>query len=39
MLGITNTGPTGKVGDCKIFVVDLEQVLRIRTGERGASAI
>jgi nitrogen regulatory protein P-II 1 len=29
----------GKVGDGKIFVVPLEQVIRIRTGERGGSAI
>ncbi len=36
---ITNTARTGKVGDGKIFVVDLEQVVRIRTGERSASAL
>lgn len=30
---------TGKVGDGKIFVFDLEQVVRIRTGERDLSAI
>ena len=36
---IINTARTGKVGDGKIFVFDLEQVVRIRTGERGASAI
>jgi len=36
---IINTARTGKVGDGKIFVVDLEQVVRIRTGERDASAI
>ncbi|HEX3846177.1 MAG TPA: P-II family nitrogen regulator [Steroidobacteraceae bacterium] len=30
---------TGKVGDGKIFVFDLEQVVRIRTGERDAGAI
>jgi nitrogen regulatory protein P-II 2 len=30
---------TGNVGDGKIFVVDLAQVVRIRTGERDASAI
>ena len=30
---------TGKIGDGKIFVLDLEQVLRIRTGESGQSAI
>jgi nitrogen regulatory protein P-II 2 len=30
---------TGKVGDGKIFVFDLEQVVRIRTGERDSHAI
>ena len=30
---------TGKIGDGKVFVVDLETALRIRTGERGADAI
>lgn len=33
---VTNTG---KIGDGKIFVSDLEQVIRIRTGETGADAI
>ncbi|HEY6481950.1 MAG TPA: P-II family nitrogen regulator [Steroidobacteraceae bacterium] len=36
---ITQGGKTGKVGDGKIFVFDLEQVIRIRTGEHGSSAI
>jgi nitrogen regulatory protein P-II 1/nitrogen regulatory protein P-II 2 len=30
---------TGKIGDGKIFVTDLEQVIRIRTGEIGSEAI
>ena len=30
---------TGKIGDGKVFVVDLEQALRIRTGDRDAAAI
>ena len=30
---------TGQVGDGKIFVLDLEQAIRIRTGERGGKAI
>ena len=30
---------TGKIGDGKIFVLDLEQVIRIRTGETGADAL
>ena len=36
---ITKASRTGKVGDGKIFVVDLQQVVRIRTGERDASAL
>jgi len=30
---------TGKIGDGKIFVVDVEQAVRIRTGETGAAAL
>ena len=36
---ITKSAQTGKVGDGKIFVFELAQVVRIRTGERDASAI
>jgi nitrogen regulatory protein P-II 2 len=36
---IVNSAKTGKVGDGKIFVVDLAQVVRIRTNERDAAAI
>ena len=36
---ITEAAKTGKVGDGKIFVTDLEQVWRIRTGETGDSAL
>jgi nitrogen regulatory protein P-II 2 len=36
---ITKSAQTGKDGDGKIFVFDLAQVVRIRTGERDASAI
>jgi nitrogen regulatory protein P-II 2 len=36
---IIKSAQTGKVGDGKIFITDLPQVIRIRTGERGASAI
>ena len=36
---IMNAAGTGKIGDGKIFVTDLEQVVRIRTGETGAEAI
>lgn len=33
------TGPEGRIGDGKIFVLPLEDCLRIRTGERGPEAI
>ena len=36
---IEKTANTGKIGDGKIFVFDLEQVHRIRTGETGADAL
>ena len=36
---VSKTANTGKIGDGKIFVLDLEQVIRIRTGETGAEAI
>ena len=36
---ITNSARTGKIGDGKIFVSSLEQVIRIRTGESGVDAI
>ncbi|HBI82293.1 P-II family nitrogen regulator [Orrella sp. NBD-18] len=36
---IQSAAHTGKIGDGKIFVSDLEQVIRIRTGETGPSAI
>jgi nitrogen regulatory protein P-II 2 len=36
---IQQSGHTGKVGDGKLFVRNLEQVVRIRTGETGADAI
>ncbi|MBT5330886.1 MAG: P-II family nitrogen regulator [Porticoccaceae bacterium] len=36
---ITSSASTGKIGDGKIFVTSLEQVIRIRTGETGAEAI
>ena len=36
---IEGAARTGKIGDGKIFVADLEQVIRIRTGETGADAI
>jgi nitrogen regulatory protein P-II 1 len=33
------TGPAGEIGDGKIFVLPLEDCIRIRTGERGGEAI
>ncbi len=36
---ISNAANTGKIGDGKIFVTSLEQVIRIRTGETGTDAI
>jgi nitrogen regulatory protein P-II 1 len=39
MEAIINAARTGKIGDGKIFVSNMEQVVRIRTGESGESAI
>ena len=36
---IEKSASTGKIGDGKIFVFDLEQVIRIRTGESGIDAL
>ncbi|MCC4114000.1 P-II family nitrogen regulator [Aromatoleum toluclasticum] len=36
---IEKSAATGKIGDGKIFVFDLEQAIRIRTGETGAEAL
>nr|VFJ96243.1 MAG: nitrogen regulatory protein P-II family [Candidatus Kentron sp. LFY] len=36
---ISRAAQTGKIGDGKIFVYDLEQVVRIRTGETGEEAL
>jgi nitrogen regulatory protein P-II 2 len=36
---ITRAARTGKIGDGKIFVTDLENVVRIRTGESGKEAL
>lgn len=36
---VISAANTGKIGDGKIFVTSLEQVIRIRTGEIGAEAI
>jgi len=36
---IERSARTGRIGDGKIFVLPTEEVVRIRTGERGANAI
>ena len=36
---IVDSARTGKIGDGKIFVSSLDEIMRIRTGERGSSAI
>lgn len=36
---ITKAAQTGKIGDGKIFITPLEEIIRIRTGETGADAI
>lgn len=36
---IASTARTGKIGDGKIFVLDLQQAVRVRTDERGEDAL
>ncbi len=36
---IVKAANTGRIGDGKIFVLPVEEVIRIRTGERGADAV
>ncbi len=36
---IARTARTGKIGDGKIFILPVEQVIRVRTGERGKEAV
>ena len=36
---IANTARTGKIGDGKIFISELSEAIRIRTGETGAEAV
>ncbi|QDT98284.1 P-II family nitrogen regulator [Gimesia aquarii] len=36
---ITEVARTGQIGDGKIFITDLEEVIRIRTGETGPEAV
>ncbi len=37
--GIVKAAQTGRIGDGKIFITNLEEAVRIRTGERGGDAI
>ncbi len=36
---IEAAGKTGKIGDGKIFIIPVDDIVRIRTGERGAEAV
>ena len=36
---IQNAARTGRIGDGKIFIIPIENVIRVRTGERGKEAI
>ena len=36
---ITKSASTGKIGDGKIWVTDIDRIVRIRTGEEGADAV
>ena len=36
---LSSTAKTGKIGDGKIFVIDVEQAMRVRTGETGDEAL
>ena len=36
---ITKTARSGKIGDGKVFVLDVEQTVRVRTGETGPDAV
>ena len=36
---IQNAAQTGRIGDGKIFVLDVQQTIRVRTGETGADAV
>ena len=36
---IVTTAKTGKIGDGKVWVTDVDEIVRVRTGERGADAL
>jgi nitrogen regulatory protein P-II 1 len=39
MSSIVDTAGTGKIGDGKVWVIAVEDVIRVRTGERGSDAL
>src|ERR1700739_4291282 len=36
---VVSTARTGKIGDGKVWIIDVEEIVRIRTGERGKDAL
>ena len=36
---ILSTATTGKIGDGKIFILDIQEAVRVRTGEKGSEAL
>ena len=36
---IVDVAGTGKIGDCKVWILPVEEIIRVRTGERGADAL
>ena len=36
---ILSTASTGKIGDGKIFILDIQEAIRVRTGEKGSEAL
>ena len=36
---IQSSAQTGRIGDCKIFISTIDEIIRIRTGEKGSDAI
>ena len=39
LAAVTDAAHTGKIGDGKVWVTPVEEVIRVRTGERGAEAL
>jgi nitrogen regulatory protein P-II 1 len=37
--GIVSSAATGKIGDGKVWVIPVESIVRVRTGERGTDAL